>query len=507
MIPSNSTNKRSFEMPYLDSPNKFQKIENTTNIVKSNNSESDSAISESESDASESDLNTLDSDLEDEDKLLKKQSSRIQFQIAKIKGNCETKNFQKAMKRCTKIVNFFEMNPKFKDSLRHYFEKTLLHRAQVCRCLGNFEEAEKDARQVLTLDRFNFKAVYEIANIFHSKIERIPVNTEETYNLILKDYLIAFSKFHATYKIVETVERYSKTILKINENNAKAQYCLGSIHLQKREFEQAIDCFDKALSLQPNHLSFMLNRIVCSSKIGKEETINKEADEILKKLPLNSILIQGTKKSYYQIALEKNIFFRPLILTDLSKLFSFHKDLGCDLSDYKQLDLNILSSICEKNDTFENPDSFYQFIVIQTFKSIHPKSLATFWIEEREETAPSVDKICHIDVIYTSDDYRKYKFASLLLSYIITYAIKNKCDKIKLISTKEGLKLYLSYGFIKDDYKKEDWEKLSLQEKIEICETKSRSLHLDLKDSSILDIVESKNRENFAVQGEVIPNS
>ena len=102
------------------------------------------------------------------------------------------------------------------------------------------------------------------------------MNTE---NLKIRQIFTLAYENHRKSNLKLAESLYNK-ILKIDSNHTDTIFLLGTLFLQKKEFQNAIELFHKVLAINSNHVNAIHNLGFASIEIGKP----KEAKELLKKV-------------------------------------------------------------------------------------------------------------------------------------------------------------------------------------------------------------------------------
>lgn len=281
--------------------------------------------------------------------------------------------------------------------------------------------------------------------------------------------------------------------------NLKSLYYRSIIYLKNKRFSDALVNLDSIVKADPAYFPALYAKSVCLFKMGRVvESQNLFSSTLKSHIGFSDSSAISEEDIMMQSWRKKGVILRPFQIEDVGRFTQFYDDLHSRnpiIAEYSLEELNKMGNILGQRQRQED----YEIVTLQVTHSAKIKGCAysKFYTHSKKAT-----KICSIELIHVADKYQKKGFGSLLLNYSLHQAIKRGCHETTLQSTEEGRSLYFSYGFTptnleSDELKK--WEKLDMQGKIAYYanQTEAVSLSLDLKNPSVLKILEQKLQKNL----------
>lgn len=196
------------------------------------------------------------------------------------------------------LENAEKIDPKAKDIQLKMGEIMFYNRDydRSLKCLSNVTAQDPNNRTALFMKGFIYKEKGDTANaiqLLHRVCDKFPdyapafeelgILYASVGNPLALEYLsttlqlepsnthamYALAMFHQDHEQMEQAEEIYRRILDINENSADAWHNLGWIELTYyRDYQRAIEYFDKALAADPSHQGAITNRQLAQQALG-----------------------------------------------------------------------------------------------------------------------------------------------------------------------------------------------------------------------------------------------
>ena len=134
---------------------------------------------------------------------------------------------------------------------------------------NKLDEINSTLKQITTIvqEVDNIEKKEGTAHIEEIKSENIQISRKD---LLLKEHMLKGNEYFYKKKYNEAIQCYDKA-LEIDVNNANAWNNKGLSLYYIGEYEEAIQCYDKALEIAPNNDLYTKNRNIVLEKLKKTE--------------------------------------------------------------------------------------------------------------------------------------------------------------------------------------------------------------------------------------------